>query len=96
MYGKENTATAAQADDIQRECVICFTVVKDTVVLPCRHLCLCQGCSQIVRMQNNNCPICRTRIESFIHIKFKEEEDGANAVDDAGVSDEDAAVNHEL
>ena len=46
MYGKENaSATAAQADEAQRECVICFTVVKDTVVLPCRHLCLCQGCS---------------------------------------------------
>ena len=42
-------------------------------------------------MQNNNCPICRTRIESFIHIKFKEEEDATNAVDE-----EDAAVNHEL
>ena len=80
MYGKENAAGGAGADENQRECVICFTAVKDTVVLPCRHLCLCQGCSQIVRMQNNACPICRTRIESFLHIKFKEEE-GVAAVE---------------
>lgn len=79
MYGNENAATSSQPDDIQRECVICFTVAKDTVVLPCRHLCLCQGCSQIVRMQNNTCPICRTRIESFMHIKFKDEENAASA-----------------
>ena len=74
MYGKEHASTTSQPDEaVQRECVICFEVVKDTVVLPCRHLCLCQGCTQIVRMQNNTCPICRTRIESFLHIKFKEE-----------------------
>ena len=81
MYGKDsgaNGANGAGADgESQRECVICFTVVKDTVVLPCRHLCLCQACSQIVRMQNNTCPICRTRIESFMHIKFKEDENAA-------------------
>lgn len=56
MYGKENSGGAGQTSgdqmggESQRECVICYTVVKDTVVLPCRHLCLCQGCSQIVRM----------------------------------------------
>jgi len=92
MYGKEKEAT--RSDDVVRECVICFTVAKDTVVLPCRHLCLCQGCSQIVRMQHNVCPICRTRIESFIHIKFKEDGDGANNL--VNEDDEDAAVNHEL
>jgi len=79
MYGKENASGSAQADETQRECVICFTVVKDTVVLPCRHLCLCQGCSQIVRMQNNTCPICRSRIESFMHIKFREDNSNAAA-----------------
>ena len=49
IFGKDNTA-ANMTDESQRECVICFTALKDTVVLPCRHLCLCQACSQIVRM----------------------------------------------
>lgn len=74
MYGKES-GVSAPSDETQRMCVICFETVKDTVVLPCRHLCLCKGCSQIVRMQSNTCPICRCAIESFLHIKFK---DGAS------------------
>lgn len=49
IFGKDNDKANLQ-DESQRECVICFSFVKDTVVLPCRHLCLCQGCSQIVRM----------------------------------------------
>ena len=40
IFGKDNTA-ANMTDESQRECVICFTTIKDTVVLPCRHLCLC-------------------------------------------------------
>jgi hypothetical protein len=49
-----------------KECVICYTENRDTVVLPCRHLCLCYKCAQIVRMQSNKCPLCRTRMSSFI------------------------------
>ena len=60
----------AAATDTQTECVICFTNIKDTVVLPCLHLCLCQGCSQIVRLQNNSCPICRSRVTAFLQIKI--------------------------
>ena len=38
-------------------------------MLPCRHMCLCMECSQIVRRQSNNCPICRTKVSTFIQIK---------------------------
>ena len=70
IYGIDNSA-ANLADERQKECVVCYTATKDTVVLPCRHMCLCIDCSQIVRMQTNKCPICRTQVSSFLHIKYE-------------------------
>mmetsp|Transcript_16085 Transcript_16085/g.27160 ORF Transcript_16085/g.27160 Transcript_16085/m.27160 type:complete len:138 (-) Transcript_16085:397-810(-) len=69
IYGIDNNA-ANLADESQKECVVCYTSTKDTVVLPCRHMCLCIDCSQIVRMQTNKCPICRTQVSSFLHVNY--------------------------
>ncbi|OMJ90811.1 hypothetical protein SteCoe_6793 [Stentor coeruleus] len=55
----------------EEECVVCLTNPKDTIVLPCRHHCLCLGCANIVRGQNNSkCPICRIAVESLLNIKI--------------------------
>ena len=48
------------------KCVICYAKQSDTIVLPCRHMTLCQACSQVVRSQNNRCPICRTLVQAFV------------------------------
>ena len=68
IFGKEG-GTANLVNDTDKQCVICFTNDKDTVVLPCRHMCLCMPCSQVIRHQQNNCPICRTKVSTFIQIK---------------------------
>ena len=44
-----------------RECVVCLSDLKDTAVLPCRHMCLCSQCAEQLRHQSNRCPICRQR-----------------------------------
>ena len=42
------------------ECVICLTDVRDTIVLPCRHFCVCSECGDILRSRPpQRCPICR-------------------------------------
>lgn len=47
--------------DNSAECVVCLSDVRDTLILPCRHLCLCNTCADTLRYQANNCPICRLR-----------------------------------
>eukprot|EP00831_Metopus_contortus_P056747 TRINITY_DN4880_c0_g1_i1.p2 TRINITY_DN4880_c0_g1~~TRINITY_DN4880_c0_g1_i1.p2 ORF type:complete len:267 (-),score=48.06 TRINITY_DN4880_c0_g1_i1:33-800(-) len=58
-------------DEASKECVVCYSEIADTVVVPCRHLCLCKKCAQIVRMQTSKCPICRTQVKTFIHIQLQ-------------------------
>lgn len=53
------------------ECVICLTEARDTAILPCRHMCLCNDCAHQLRLQTNRCPICRTPVSSLLHIDGK-------------------------
>lgn len=51
------------------ECVICMSEPRDTLILPCRHLCLCQLCADSLRYQANNCPICRSPFRALLQIR---------------------------
>ncbi|EER01826.1 mahogunin, putative [Perkinsus marinus ATCC 50983] len=62
-----------EADAMASECVICLSEARTTVVLPCRHMCLCNDCA--VRVQEANpghvsakCPICRQPVTSMLQI----------------------------
>ena len=52
------------------ECVICMCEIRDTLILPCRHLCLCKLCAYNLRVQSNNCPICRIPFIALIQIRL--------------------------
>lgn len=56
-------------DDNGSECVICMCDTRDTLILPCRHLCLCNSCADSLRYQANNCPICRAPFRALLQIK---------------------------
>ncbi|OAJ37548.1 hypothetical protein BDEG_21558 [Batrachochytrium dendrobatidis JEL423] len=70
----ESSTSTYESPSSSKECVICMSEAKDTIVLPCRHLCLCGGCADVLRMQGRNttgttnrggppkCPICRQGI----------------------------------
>ncbi|KAG8036017.1 hypothetical protein G9C98_004596 [Cotesia typhae] len=51
--------------------------VRDTLILPCRHLCLCYGCADSLRYQANNCPICRAPFRALLQIKALQKATGA-------------------
>lgn len=69
---------AGFSEDLEgRECVICLAAVRDTTVLPCRHMCMCEACArELQRQQVSRCPICRDVIESLLHIKRPEKKVG--------------------
>ncbi|CAH1115328.1 unnamed protein product [Psylliodes chrysocephalus] len=74
IYGIENKNNdkASGDDDTEdngSECVICMCDVRDTLILPCRHLCLCNSCADALRYQTNYCPICRAPFRALLQIR---------------------------
>ncbi|XP_034474806.1 E3 ubiquitin ligase RNF157 isoform X2 [Drosophila innubila] len=74
IYGIENKAVNKSSqdeeiDDHGSECVICMSESRDTLILPCRHLCLCNSCADSLRYQANNCPICRAPFRALLQIR---------------------------
>lgn len=51
------------------ECVICMSDERDTMLLPCRHLCLCSSCAQSLRYQASSCPICRCPFRAALNFR---------------------------
>jgi len=76
IYGIENKIVeggyGGEDDDIEdtgAECVVCMSDMRDTLILPCRHLCLCYTCADSLRYQANNCPICRAPFRALLQIR---------------------------
>ena len=38
---------------------------RDTILLPCRHLCVCSGCFDLLTPLDR-CPVCRTSFSSYL------------------------------
>lgn len=54
--------------EINRECIICLSERRDTIVLPCRHMCLCAECAELLSNRADRCPICREGCQALIQI----------------------------
>ncbi|XP_063966458.1 uncharacterized protein LOC135153055 [Lytechinus pictus] len=56
----------------RQACVVCLDAVKNTLFMPCRHLCVCVPCAD--RIVSNDdiymriCPLCRSRIGSIVEV----------------------------
>ena len=52
-----------------RLCIVCMDKEKKVLLRPCRHYCVCEGCSLRLR---GECPVCREAIQSseVIHVYY--------------------------
>ena len=62
---------AALLEEVEREredklCCICQDHEKCIMMLPCRHLCICDRCMEPLRQHRNTCPICRKQVRTSL------------------------------
>jgi len=50
-------------DDEETTCVVCQDAPRDTVLLPCKHMCYCSHCAQVLLARGDRCATCRSEIQ---------------------------------
>jgi E3 ubiquitin-protein ligase MGRN1 len=83
IFGLDHTGE--RESEGSRECVVCMSEPRDTTVLPCRHLCVCAPCAELMRMQTNKCPICRAPVTSLLKITLSNNKEGGKEKAGGGV-----------
>jgi hypothetical protein len=91
IYGIDDNSEA-----ILDECVICMTEFKDTVVIPCRHMCVCHQCAQVLHYQSNKCPICRGAVRSMLKIKITKNDENDSPENTASTEKEEVSRKDEV
>lgn len=70
IYGIANSDLNANANMEGKDCTICLTNKINTVVLPCKHMCLCLECATDLKERNNQkCPMCRQNVDNYLILK---------------------------
>lgn len=74
IYNSSTNTNAHQSneDDGSSFCTICYTNQINTLILPCRHMILCDFCAKELKNRFQKCPICREGISGFV--KLNEDE----------------------
>ena len=56
-----SSSSNGQAQESQ-DCCVCLAERKSVVLLPCRHMCVCEACGLDDESLLDKCPMCRTNI----------------------------------
>ena len=61
------------------ECVVCLDAKAEVMLLPCKHIILCWGCSQLLEAAGKPCPICCAPVEQHVGVAAAAAERAAGA-----------------
>jgi hypothetical protein len=51
-------------------CVVCWEAVPCVLLLPCRHLVVCEECFKLLHSKDSDCPMCREPVEQHIVVFY--------------------------
>eukprot|EP01017_Pseudomicrothorax_dubius_P048518 TRINITY_DN8840_c0_g1_i2.p1 TRINITY_DN8840_c0_g1~~TRINITY_DN8840_c0_g1_i2.p1 ORF type:complete len:113 (-),score=17.41 TRINITY_DN8840_c0_g1_i2:87-425(-) len=54
-----------------KDCVICLTEPVNTVIEPCKHMCLCHNCADELEKKSRKCPMCRQVMDSYLRLNTR-------------------------
>ena len=60
----ETKTVADEDEEMDTDCVVCMDKPKNTVLMPCKHMCVCPACAASLE----TCPMCRATVESRINV----------------------------
>lgn len=68
LINQKNNNKDNETSSDDQQCSICLTNVRSIVLIPCGHRCYCNKCFGDAKQHGmcNECPICRTKVESAI------------------------------
>jgi hypothetical protein len=49
-------------------CIVCVERPRETVILPCGHMCVCVECGHKLKSQHYSCPFCRKAIADIVKV----------------------------
>ena len=71
-HSSSNDRTSVMIHD-REHCVVCMSTKKTHLLVPCGHMCVCEGCAasiQNVNREDRKCPICRTVSVQIIKVFY--------------------------
>lgn len=70
-----STLEAEKSDEVPKgkNCLVCFEVVSDAVIMPCGHGGVCSKCAVQMWRDTGLCHLCRKPIDSVVEVQPRDE-----------------------
>ena len=68
VHMQSTSSKAAEAEGDPLQCIVCMNSLRDVLLCPCNHYCVCDHCACLLKQRNAGCPVCRGPIKEHVHV----------------------------